>query len=82
MPNYRDYVCSVCGAGVYYDGRCGDGPVLMCRCDEIGSTYVKDRMGGYHTNPTGAKPVPKSRGPRGTTVIVIHSRDNENPYPA
>jgi hypothetical protein len=29
-----NYVCSYCGAAAYYDGRCGDGPVLMCGCDK------------------------------------------------
>jgi len=29
-----NYVCSYCGKGAYYDGRCGDGPVLMCGCDK------------------------------------------------
>lgn len=24
------YVCSACGKEAYYDGRCGDGPILMC----------------------------------------------------
>jgi hypothetical protein len=26
------YVCSNCGCGCYYDGRMGDGPILMCCC--------------------------------------------------
>ena len=25
-----DYVCSKCGKDAYYDGRCGDGAILMC----------------------------------------------------
>lgn len=53
----NNYCCNICGAAAYYDGRCGDGPILMCGCDKIGSEYVPDRCGGYHTNPTGAKPV-------------------------
>lgn len=24
------YVCNKCGKAAYYDGRCGDGPILMC----------------------------------------------------
>ncbi len=52
-----NYVCSNCGAGAYYDGRCGDGPILMCGCDKRGSRWVNDGRGGYHTNPSGAKPV-------------------------
>ena len=30
------YVCSQCGASCYYDGRCGDGPILTCGCDKRG----------------------------------------------
>ncbi len=80
----RNYVCSVCGAGAYYDGRMGDGPVLVCGCDRIGSRYVKDRIGGYHTNPTGARPVdgrwetPKKRTviKNGrTTVVIVEEED-------
>jgi hypothetical protein len=26
-----NFVCSYCGAEAYYDGRCGDGPILVCR---------------------------------------------------
>lgn len=25
--------CSRCGMAAYYDGRCGDGPILMCTCN-------------------------------------------------
>ncbi len=53
----NNYVCSNCGASAYYDGRCGDGPVLMCGCDKRRSRWVNDGRGGYHTNPTGATPV-------------------------
>ncbi len=53
----NDYVCSRCGAKAFYDGRCGDGPVLMCGCDRKGSVYVQDGRGGYWTNPTQAQPV-------------------------
>lgn len=28
------YSCSRCGKEAYYDGRCGDGPILMCNCDK------------------------------------------------
>lgn len=31
-----EYVCSRCGASCYYDGRCGDGPILTCGCDSEG----------------------------------------------
>lgn len=51
------YVCNNCGAKAYYDGRCGDGPVLTCGCDRRGSQWIPDRGGGYYSNPTGAKPV-------------------------
>lgn len=51
-----NYVCSVCGAGAYYDGRCGDGPVLMCNCDK--GRWIDDGRGGYYDNPTGAQAVP------------------------
>lgn len=27
-----NYVCDVCGKDAYYDGRCGDGVILMCKC--------------------------------------------------
>lgn len=52
-----DYCCSACGARAYYDGRCGDGPVLVCGCDKRGSRWVDDGRGGYHTNPSSAQPV-------------------------
>jgi hypothetical protein len=26
--------CSKCGEEAYYDGRCGDGHILMCNCDK------------------------------------------------
>lgn len=50
-----NYVCSVCGAAAYYDGRCGDGPVLLCKCDE--GQWVNDGRGGYYTNPRNAQPI-------------------------
>lgn len=53
-----EYKCSVCGAPAYYDGRCGDGPVLLCKCEEEGGQWVDDGHGGYHTNPRNAHPVP------------------------
>lgn len=52
-----NYSCSNCGAAAYYDGRCGDGPVLVCGCDKRGRRWVPDRGGGYYTNPSGAEPV-------------------------
>ena len=50
-----NYICSHCGAGAYYDGRCGDGPILMCGCDK--GQWINDGRGGYYDNPTGAKAV-------------------------
>lgn len=50
-----DWHCSNCGAPAYYDGRCGDGPVLMCGCDK--GAWIDDGRGGYTDNPTGAKPI-------------------------
>ena len=53
-----NYVCSNCGAAAYYDGRCGDGPVLVCGCDKRGSRKVNEgSRGTWHTNPSGATPV-------------------------
>lgn len=52
----RDFVCSACGSAAYFDGRCGDGPVLTCGCDRRGSRFVDDGRGGYLTNPTNAHP--------------------------
>lgn len=41
------YVCSYCGAEAYYDGRCGDGPVLVCGHESTGDwdqgTYREGR---------------------------------------
>lgn len=50
-----DYMCSRCGATAYYDGRCGDGPVLLCNCAK--GQWIDDGRGGYQDNPTGAKAV-------------------------
>lgn len=51
-----NYVCSRCGSGAYYDGRCGDGPVLMCKC--VG-TWVDDGRGGYMHPRGNAKAIPE-----------------------
>lgn len=50
-----NYVCSHCKQAAYFDGRCGDGPVLTCGCDK--GEWVNDGRGGFYTNPTGAQPV-------------------------
>lgn len=55
--NNNNYVCNSCGTSAYYDGRCGDGPILMCGCDKRGSVWVNDGRGGYYTNPTNAQPI-------------------------
>lgn len=53
-----NYVCSICGAEAYFDGRCGDGPVLICGCDKRRSRWVDEgSRGGYWTNPSGACPI-------------------------
>lgn len=53
-----NYVCSNCGAAAYYDGRCGDGPVLTCGCDKRGRRRVNEgSRGDWYTNPSGAHPV-------------------------
>jgi hypothetical protein len=49
-----EYHCSVCGAGAFYDGRCGDGPILLCGCDQ-GQYVDEGSRGGYHVNDTGAR---------------------------
>jgi hypothetical protein len=49
-----NYVCSKCGAAAYYDGRCGDGPVLICECRNRGR-WINDGRGGYRDND--AQPV-------------------------
>lgn len=53
----NNYVCSNCGKAAFYDGRCGDGAVLVCGCDKRGSEWINDGRGGYHTNPSNAHPV-------------------------
>lgn len=39
------YHCNQCGAAAYYDGRCGDGPVLLCGCDRRGPVAYDSRGG-------------------------------------
>jgi hypothetical protein len=54
-----DYYCSQCGAKAYYDGRCGDGPILMCGCDKKGPPAVDTRCGYNVWYPAAtAKPIP------------------------
>ncbi len=51
----REYICNKCGKEAFYDGRCGDGPILICGCDKIGSYYD-----GRDWIPGDAKAVPKN----------------------
>jgi len=60
------YYCNRCGAAAYYDGRCGDGPILTCGCSESG-TWVDDGRGGYWSNPDNAQPVEGQPPPRRRT---------------
>lgn len=62
------YHCSHCGASAYYDGRCGDGPVLTCGCDRV--VQVPDRMGFASLPTTDAKPVKGPAPARGKCVEV------------
>ncbi len=56
----KDYVCNRCGAAAYYDGRCGDGPVLICGCDKRGRSYIDTRGGAPERIwPNGADAVPR-----------------------
>ncbi len=68
-----DWICSVCGAPAYYDGRCGDDLVLFCGCNQ--GEWVDDGRGGYFTNPTGAKPgkgnAKKGTGTGKRKIIII-----------
>ncbi len=67
-----DYECSTCGSSAYYDGRCGDGPILMCNC---GGQAVKSHDSFYGSRPRKTREVFKGRN--GTTVIII-SEDNDD----
>ncbi len=51
-----EYVCNTCGASAYYDGRCGDGPVLTCNCRNRGRTVNEGNRGSYRD--TDARAVP------------------------
>lgn len=50
------YVCSNCGAPAYNDGRCGDGPVLICNCVKKGK-FINDGRGGYYIYPNNPQPI-------------------------
>jgi hypothetical protein len=36
---WHGYICSKCKAPCYYDGRMGDGPILMCKCNVVEDAY-------------------------------------------
>ena len=56
------YVCSLCGAGAYHDGRCGDGPILMCGCDKQKKWYVDPASGESKIATSPATAIPKDGG--------------------
>lgn len=72
MSKYR---CSVCGSEAYYDGRCGDGPILVCGCDK--GRWINDGRGGYHENPTGAHAIEEQYwdGRRRRVIIIDEYED-------
>lgn len=53
----ENYVCSNCGVPCYYDGRCGDGPILYCECVKRGIYVNEGSRGGYMIYPNNAHPV-------------------------
>jgi hypothetical protein len=57
----NNYVCSNCGASCYYDGRCGDGPVLQCDCRNRGRWVDEGSRGGYFQTDNNARPVEGGR---------------------
>jgi len=56
----KNYTCSRCGASCYYDGRCGDGPIMTCGCDKMGMGVSDGRDTWYPES--NAHPVEGSRG--------------------
>lgn len=48
--------CSNCGQECYYDGRCGDGPVLICKCTKR-KRWINDGRGGYEVYANDAHPI-------------------------
>jgi|ERR1700722_6547623 len=53
-----NYVCSNCGARCGYDGRCGDGPYLVCKCSSHENTHwIDDGRGGYPIYLNDATPI-------------------------
>lgn len=39
QTGYMSWQCSQCGTSCYYDGRCGDGPILVCKCNEAEDNF-------------------------------------------
>lgn len=38
-PGKRDYKCNKCDTPCFYDGRCGDGAILMCDCNKADDEF-------------------------------------------
>lgn len=71
-----NYVCSNCGARCGYDGRCGDGPYLVCKCASPENThFVDDGRGGYEVYLNGARPVHFTEHPK----IINMGREPRSP---
>jgi hypothetical protein len=71
----NSYICSHCGVAAYYDGRCGDGPVLMCDCDK--GAWIDDGRGGYYANPHNAQPVKGTPTKKPVPVKTNWSREDD-----
>lgn len=58
MEDGFNYVCSNCGQKCGYDGRCGDGPYLRCKCASAENSYwINDGRGGYTVYLNNAEPM-------------------------
>jgi hypothetical protein len=58
MSDQSNHVCSNCGSRCGYDGRCGDGPYLVCKCGSAeNSVWINDGRGGYTEYLNGAHPI-------------------------
>lgn len=53
------HFCSNCGSVCGYDGRCGDGPYLVCSCASQENSYwvSEGSRGGYTAYVNGAHPI-------------------------
>jgi hypothetical protein len=72
----KNFVCSICGESSYYDGRCGDGPILICGCDK--GQFINDGRGGYYDNPTNAQAVESDNYSNYDTSHIINDRKYNN----